>query len=86
MYCTLHRVKLYGFYVQELIFAKILSKVHCKVQRQYTENSKQIFPEMKLHNLSPNSYIHVSVSDLYILTIGLPILLQENRRTDRGNI
>jgi hypothetical protein len=27
---------------------------------------------------SPNSYIHVSVSNLYIPTIGLPILLQEN--------
>jgi hypothetical protein len=26
---------------------------------------------------SPNSYIHVSVSDLYISLIGLPILLQE---------
>jgi hypothetical protein len=31
------------------------------------------------------SYIHVSVSDLYISTIGLPIVLQENRWTDRGN-
>jgi hypothetical protein len=27
--------------------------------RQYTENSKQTFPEMKLRSLSPNSYIHV---------------------------
>jgi hypothetical protein len=40
---------------------------------------------------SPNSYIHVSVSDfsvsdLYIPTIGLTILLQENRWTDRGSI
>jgi hypothetical protein len=47
---------------------------------------EQIFPEMKLHCLSPNSYIHVSVSDLYISKIGLPILLQENRWTDTGNI
>ncbi len=30
--------------------------------------------------------IHVSVSDLYIPTIGLSILLQENMRTDPGNI
>jgi hypothetical protein len=29
-----------------------------------------------------NSYIHVSVTDLYIPTIGLPILLQENRWTN----
>jgi hypothetical protein len=41
---------------------------------------------MKLRCLSPNFYIHVSVSDLYNSTIGLLILLQENRWTDRGNI
>jgi hypothetical protein len=34
----------------------------------------------------PNSYIHVSVRDLYIPLIGLPILLQENRWADLGNI
>jgi hypothetical protein len=33
---------------------------------------------MKLRGLVPNSYIHVSVSDLYIPTIGLAILPQEN--------
>jgi hypothetical protein len=49
-------------------------------------NSKKIFPEMKLCGLGTNSYIHVSVSDLYIPTIDLPILLQENRRTNRRNI
>ncbi len=32
---------------------------------------------MKLHGLSPNSNIYVSVSDLYISTIRLHILLQE---------
>jgi hypothetical protein len=31
------------------------------------------FPEMKVHCLVPNIYIHVSVSDLYIPRIGLPI-------------
>jgi hypothetical protein len=54
--------------------------------RHYTENSKQVFPEMKLRGLIPSFYIYVSVSDLYIPTIGLPILLQENRCTDRGII
>ncbi len=34
----------------------------------------------------PNSYIHASVSDLYIPTVGLPILLREKRWTDRGCI
>jgi hypothetical protein len=49
---------------------------------------KQIFPERELRGYSPNSYIPVSVSDMYIPLIGLPILLQENRNkwTERGNI
>jgi hypothetical protein len=50
-------------------------------QRHNTENSKQIFPEKELRGLSPNAYIHVSVSDLYIPAISLPILLQENSLT-----
>jgi hypothetical protein len=58
----------------------------CALQRQNTENSKHIFPEKKLRGHSPNSYIHVSVSDLYIPLIGLPMLLQEIRWTERGNI
>jgi hypothetical protein len=44
------------------------------LQGQYTENQNQIFPEIKLPGLSPSSYIHVSVNDLYIPTICLPIL------------
>jgi hypothetical protein len=39
---------------------------------------KQIFPENELRDHSPNFHIHVSVSDLYIPTIDLPVLLQEN--------
>ncbi len=35
----------------------------------------QIFPEMKLRGLVPNFYIHLSVSYLFILMIGLRILL-----------
>ncbi len=41
---------------------------------------------MKLRGLVPNSYIHVSVRDLYIPTIAPPILLQQNRWTDHGNV
>ncbi len=41
-------------------------KVHC------TENPIFVFPEMKMRGLIPNSYIHVSVSDFYIPSIGLP--------------
>jgi hypothetical protein len=39
-------------------------------------------PEKEVRSLSRNFHIHVSVSDLYIPTIGLPILLQENMWTD----
>jgi hypothetical protein len=39
-------------------------------------------------NCAASALIHscFSVSDLYIPTIGLPILLQDNRWTDRGNM
>ena len=58
------------------------------LQRHNTENSKQILSGKELRAYSPNSYIHVSLSDLhvYILLIGLFILLQENRWAKRGNI
>jgi len=60
--------------------------VQSTLQRHNIENSKKIFPEKELHGHSPNFHIHVSVSDLYIPTIDLPILLQENKWTDPGNI
>jgi hypothetical protein len=44
---------------------------------QYRKNWKQILPEKELRGHSPNFLIHVSVSDLNIPTIHLPILLQE---------
>ncbi len=56
------------------------------LQRHNTENSKQIFPEKELSGLSPDFHIHVSVSDLYIPTIGLAFLLQGNMLIDPGNI
>jgi hypothetical protein len=34
------------------------------------EDPSDVFPEMKLHDLAPNFYFHVSVSDLNIPTIG----------------
>jgi hypothetical protein len=47
------------------------------LQRTNTENSKQIFPEKEMRGNIPNFHIHVPVSDLYIPTNDLPILLQE---------
>ncbi len=54
---------------------------------QYTENSKQIFPEKELRGHSPDFHIHVPVSDSYIPTIDLLlIMMKENMWTDPGNI
>ncbi len=49
--------------------------LHC------TENPIHLFPEMKLRGLVPNSYIYVSVRDLYTSRIDLPIWLQQTRQT-----
>jgi hypothetical protein len=50
------------------------------------------FPEIKLlflkqnyNGLPPSSFTHISVIDLYISRISLPILLQGNMWTDPGN-
>ncbi len=51
-----------------------LSFLHLKSIPHCTENSKKIFPEMKLRGLVPNFCIHVSVSDLYIPMIDTTIL------------
>jgi hypothetical protein len=69
-----------AFSVATYIHVHLLHHLHRK------EDPIYVFPEIKLHGLSPNFYIHISVSDLYISTIGLPILLQPNRQTDPGNI
>ncbi len=45
-----------------------------------------LFPKQNYNVLSPDSYIHISVRDLYISRIGLSILLQPNMWTDPGNI
>ncbi len=47
------------------------------MQRTNIKNSKQFLPGKELRGHSPNFHIHVSVNDLYIPTIDLPILLQE---------
>jgi hypothetical protein len=47
------------------------------LQRQNAENLKQIFPEKEYRGLSPNFHIHESVSELYIPTMGVSVLLEE---------
>jgi hypothetical protein len=39
-----------------------------------------------VRGLSPNFRIHVSVSDLYIVTFGPPIFMHQNRQTDQRKI
>jgi hypothetical protein len=68
------------FSISENILLCRVCAVHCK------ENPIYVLPEKKLRSFSPNFHIQVSVSDLFIPTIGLPIFLQQNRQTDRGNI
>jgi hypothetical protein len=43
-----------------------------------------MFPEKEYRGLSPNFHIHVSVSELYILTVGMPFLLEEIQYVDRS--
>jgi len=54
--------------------------VHCK------ENPIYVFLFWELRGLSPNFFIHVSVSDLYIPRTGPHISLQQKRQTDHGNV
>ncbi len=82
-YCTLHTpFPIYyhpeGYTIWCLRF--ILCIPQCKEIWIY------VFPEKELRGLSPNFHIHVSVSDLYIPTIGPPIIFQKNKQTDQGNI
>jgi hypothetical protein len=56
----------------------LFGHLHC------TENTIYVFPEIKLDGLISNSYINVSVRDLYIPMTVLPIWLQQNRQADLG--
>ncbi len=55
-------------------------------QLHYNEIPIYVFLYWKLRSPSPNSHIHVSVSDLYISRNGPHIFLQQNRQIDHGNI
>ncbi len=56
-------------------FPVFLRSVHCKDKIPKFRNKYS--QEKEYRGLSPNFHIHASVSDLYIPTTGLPILLQE---------
>jgi hypothetical protein len=49
--------------------------LHCKdILYQKLE---KIYLERKLRGLSPNFYVHISVSDFHFSSIGFPICLQQ---------
>jgi hypothetical protein len=56
----------------------------CLVPIDVFPEMKLLFPKQNYNGLSPSSYTHISVRDLYISRIGLPILLQENMCTEPG--
>ncbi len=57
----------------------------CTAQTQYGKFETNI-SRKEVRSFSPYFHINVSVSDLYVPTNGLPILLQENMWTDSGKI
>jgi hypothetical protein len=57
-----------------------------KISYTLYRKSDLCIPRYETVRPAPNSYIHLSVSDLYIFRIGLPIWLQQNRQTNPGNI
>jgi hypothetical protein len=85
-------------YLTQKTLSKIKEANEVSARIQYTVNvwvPIYVFPEMKLkllfpkqncNVLSPSSCTHISVGDLYISRIGLPILLQGNMWTDPAGI
>jgi hypothetical protein len=63
---------------------KILYK--CPVPNYVFPEIKLFFPKRNYNVLSPSSYTHISVRDLYIFRIDLTILLKGNMWTNPGNI
>ncbi len=57
------------------------------LQRTYTENLKQIFPEKELRDRSPHFHIHVSDSDFYTFPRSICLYSAAgNMWTDPGSI
>ncbi len=73
-----------SFYFQDFIERytanKELVRIHykCLVPIYVFPAMKLLFPKQNYNVLSPSSYTHIAVGDLYISRIGLPILLLGN--------
>jgi hypothetical protein len=61
-------------------------KYKCLVSMYVFPEMNLLFPKQNYNFLSPSSYTHISVRDLYISSMGLPFLLKGNMWTDPGNI
>ncbi len=64
----------------------VRTQCKCLVPIYVLPEMKLLFPKQKCNVLFSSSYTHISVRDLFISRIGLPILLQENMWTDPRNI
>jgi hypothetical protein len=57
---------------------RVIIQYKCQVPIHVFPKMKQLFPKQNYNVMSPRSYTHISVRDLYISRIGLPILVQGN--------
>jgi hypothetical protein len=65
----------------------LLLAVYCPLSAGALQGKSHLcIPFLGIGGLSPNSHIHMSVRDVYILRIAPHIWLQKNRQTDPGNI
>jgi hypothetical protein len=65
----------------------VIIQYKCLIPIYVFPEMKLFFPKQNFDVLSPSSYTHISVRDLYILGISLPFLLHGNMWSDHpGNI
>jgi hypothetical protein len=64
-----------------ILILNFVKKMYSALQRKFD----LCIPGKEQRGLIPNFFIHISVSDYYVPTIGPPILLQRKTQTDRGN-
>jgi hypothetical protein len=80
-YCIVSTIRVFATSITKMIDG-IYHVVHCKepkqkIRNKYSQKRNKYSPRKELRGQSANFHIHVSVSDLYIPMIDLPIFLQE---------
>jgi hypothetical protein len=79
-------VSILWWHINTVVVCTFYCLPECIIRTSTLQMKGQWESRQNYNVLSPNFHIHVSVSDLYIPRIGLPILLQPIRQTDHGNI